>query len=92
MYATNALKYKWVVDDELVFFGPVEGHIAEGGQCHLRAIEGSTRYKGEGRPLACKRVAELEGYVDRLGGCVKPVYVGSGTSELIKRVYTPLVF
>ncbi|MEB2836797.1 MAG: hypothetical protein GSR80_000750 [Desulfurococcales archaeon] len=90
MYATNALKYKWLDDVEVVFFGPVERLIAKGDEKLLDAIREFSKYKR--RPLACKRIAELEGFEDKLREHVEVVYVGSEVSRLIKAGYIPLVF
>ena len=90
MWATNALKYGWVDDVEVIFFGPVERLIAEGNQELIKSILEYSRVKG--RPLACKRIAEVEGYADKLEDKVEVVYVGSVIGKYINDGYTPLVF
>ena len=90
MYATNALKYGWVEDVELIFFGPVERHIASGNKRIINAIMEFSKHKK--KPLACKRIAELGGYIDKLEEKIETVYVGSKVSELIKKGYMPMVF
>ena len=90
MWAINALKYKWVEDVEVIFFGPIERYIAEGRKELMDAILEYSKVKG--RPLACRKVAEVEGYVDKLEGKVEVVYVGTVISRYINEGYVTLVF
>lgn len=90
MWATNALRHGWVDDVELVFFGPVERYIAEGEEKIVNAIYEYSQIKG--KPLACRRIAELEGMVDKLEGKVNLVYVGSIIAGLLEKGYVPMVF
>ncbi|AKG91458.1 Uncharacterized protein conserved in archaea [Geoglobus ahangari] len=90
MYAVNATKHGWA-DVKLILFGPVEELVAEGDPDILTMLEMFAREKGEA-PLACKRIAEMKGYEDRMGQSVRLEYVGKIVSELIADGYTPLVF
>ena len=47
MWATNALKRKWVDDVELIFFGPVEELIARDEKSLLEAIAAYSEVKGD---------------------------------------------
>ncbi|MCE4623110.1 MAG: hypothetical protein F7B19_07365 [Desulfurococcales archaeon] len=90
MWATNAFKNRWVEDVEVIFFGPVERLIAEGNERLMHAI---IEYSGiKGRPLACRRIAEKEGYEDKLEGKVNLVYVGSLIGNYLEENYVPMVF
>ncbi|MCE4599300.1 MAG: hypothetical protein F7C81_03785 [Desulfurococcales archaeon] len=90
MWAVNAVRYGWVDDVEVVFFGPVERLIAEGNEDILNAVMELGRVKKQ--PIACRRIAEKEGYLERLEERVKTEYVGQRISKLIAEGYTPLVF
>ncbi len=90
MYAVNASKHGWA-DVKLILFGPVEELVANGDPDILTMLEMYARESGE-IPLACRRIAEMKGYEDRIGGSVKLEYVGKIVSDLISEGYTPLVF
>lgn len=90
MYATNSLKYSWVDDVEVIFFGPVERLIASGNKKLVEKIRELSKYKK--KMLACKRIAEVEGFEDKLRHYLEVVYVGSEVTRLIKSGYVPLVF
>lgn len=90
MWAINARKYKWVDDVRLIFFGPIEERIAKGDESILSALMEFQSLGGS--PLACKRVAEVGGYLESLENRVRVEYVGKLISDLLQEGYTPLVF
>ncbi|MCE4604396.1 MAG: hypothetical protein F7B20_05480 [Aeropyrum sp.] len=90
MWATNALKHRWVDEVRLILFGPVEELVANGDEDLLKALSGFASVGGE--PLACRRVAEVGGYLDRIEGRVRTEYVGSIIARLIDEGFVPLVF
>lgn len=90
MYATNAKRFGWVEDVKVVFFGPIERMIAEDDEeisNYLKLI----RELGM-ESIACKRIAELGGYLDKLTVKIQTDYVGKYVSDLLAQGYTPLIF
>jgi len=90
LWATAALREKWVEDLELMFFGPIEERIALGDRKILDAIE---EYKSLGKtPLACRIVASSKGYLQLLSDKIKVGNVGQLIAEYMDKGYIPLVF
>ncbi|ASJ07296.1 hypothetical protein A3L08_08170 [Thermococcus pacificus] len=90
MWSTNALKYKWVEDVEVILFGPIEKAVAEGDERFLPWIE---KLKELGKlPIACKRIAELEGFEVSLEKHAKVEYVGKIIAEYLEKGYVPMTF
>jgi len=98
MWATNALKRRWVDDIEVILFGGIEKTLAEGEKEVVEWVKGLQEL---GKVLyACKKIAEDEGIVtkleelnyNKLGGGIVLEYVGRRIAELIKEGYVPLVF
>ena len=90
MYATNAKKYGWVEDVKVVFFGPAERYIAEDDESFDKYLE---KLKGVGvEARACKRIAEIGGFEEKLRIKIPTEYVGEYVSKLMDQGYTPLVF
>ena len=89
MYATNAIKNKWMNDVKVIIFGPSQNAVLEDGDLenslkNLILLE---------KPIACKRISDDQGTSERfleLGARVE--YVGSIISDFIKNGYVPLVF
>lgn len=89
MYARNSIKYGWLGDVKIVFFGPSERLIVKDKQLwgeveDIAAVE---------EVFACKAICDKEGLseeMEKLG--VKVEYVGSIVSDLIKTGYVPMVW
>lgn len=84
MYARNSLKYGWLDDVRVIFFGPSEKAILGDDEI--------TEYLSElgemGILTACKAIAEMEDIsfdLSNLG--IKVEYVGSVISDYIKKGY-----
>jgi hypothetical protein len=90
MYATNALKYKWVENVEVILFGPIEKKIAQGDGRLMIWIEKLKELNKV--PYACKKIAEDEGFEKALMPYAKVEYVGKIISELLNEGYIPMVF
>ncbi|MCE4598658.1 MAG: hypothetical protein F7C81_00465 [Desulfurococcales archaeon] len=90
MWAINAIRNKWVDDVEVIFFGPIERAIAEGNRELIELI--SSLVEARKQPLACRRIAEVEGYLEKLEDKIQTIYVGSRIAELMSKGYIPLVF
>lgn len=96
IWATNALKYKWMSDVKLVFFGPAEKFISSGEKKILDAVKEFSSYTKD-HPTACKFIAEQDGTLNSLQEISKQIgidvkYVGSLISSYISQGYVPLVF
>ncbi|WP_152878824.1 hypothetical protein [Thermococcus sp. 101 C5] len=90
MWATNAIKHGWVEDVEVVLFGPIEKAVAEGDERFIPWIEKLNEF---GKlPIACKRIAELEGFEVSLQKYVKVEYVGKIIAEYLEKGYVPMTF
>lgn len=90
MWALNALKYRWADNVEVILFGPIERAIAKGDERFLSWVE---KLKELGKlPLACKRVAELEGFEVSLEKYAKVEYVGKIIAEYLKEDYVVMTF
>ena len=90
MYAVNSLKYDWMQDVKLFFFGPAEKLLLEDPDLQelVREFQRQDR-----TPVACRFIAEREGADTGLAELgVKVEYVGEQISNLIKDGYTPLVW
>lgn len=90
MYATNAKRFGWVEDIKVVYFGPIEKMIAEEDEEIMSYIR-LVRELGL-ESIACKRIAEIGGYLEKLKVKVKTEYVGKYVSDLLENGYVPLVF
>ncbi|EQB70221.1 MAG: hypothetical protein AMDU1_APLC00069G0008 [Thermoplasmatales archaeon A-plasma] len=91
MYAYNALKYGWLPDVQVVFFGPSEELIISGNP-EVRAM--LEKLMGQGvKPFACSAIAKgsgLEAGLMQIGMDVLPV--GPLISSYIKKGYATLTF
>lgn len=89
MYAANALKYKWIDNIKVVFFGPVEKLISQDKDLQEYAAK-IIQYE---TPVACKYISdneEISANLQNLG--YKVDYVGSLISDYITDGYVPMVF
>lgn len=90
MYAVNALKYGWLEDVKLYFFGPAEALLLKDTELQqlLREYQ-----QMEETAVACRFIAEREGTGEQIAGLgVQVEYVGKMISDLIKEGYTPMVW
>ncbi len=89
MYAQNAIKYNWLDDVKLIYFGPSERLLTTDEEVRETAktlSKSSTCY-------ACKFLSDQDGIsnaVAELG--VKVEYVGTILSNFIKEGYIPMVW
>ncbi|AMQ17841.1 hypothetical protein [Thermococcus peptonophilus] len=90
MWAANAIKHGWVEDVEVILFGPIERAIANGDERFLPWIE-KLRELGK-LPIACKRIAEFEGFEVSLQRYVRTEYVGKIIAEHLEKGYVPMTF
>jgi len=89
MYATNALKNKWLEDVKVFFFGPFEKLVAEDKE--IQAIVAPLlEYQ---TPVACMFISDRDNVsasLHTLGYDVS--YIGSEISAYIEEGYIPMVF
>ncbi len=91
MYAVNAVKYKWLDDVRIIFFGPSEKLILSDDD----EIRGNMEViqKAGIIPIACAAIARDEGIEPKLLEMgIKVEYVGSIISSFIKEGYAVLTF
>ncbi len=90
MYAVNAVKYGWLDEVKLFFFGPSEKLLLTDET--LRQYADDFR-EFVGPPIACKFIADREGLSDQVAALGLQVdYVGKAISDLIGAGYTPMVW
>ena len=90
MWSINALKYRWVEDLEVIFFGSSEWLIADDDPLVMDSIK-KLRAAGK-EPIACRRIAENSKILEKLEGKVRVEFVGKLIGEKISEGYTPMTF
>ncbi|MFX1318399.1 MAG: hypothetical protein ACFE9D_04970 [Promethearchaeota archaeon] len=89
MYARNTLKYKWLEDVKIIFFGPSEQLVANDPDLAKEVQE--ICMQGDG--IACKFISDNEGTsksLTQLGLQIE--YVGAIIADFIKGGYIPMVW
>ncbi len=90
MYAVNTLKYGWMSDVKLIFFGPAETLLLEDPD-----IQELVRnfHELDHTAVACRFLSDRDGTSDRLSELgLEVAYVGEMISGLIKDGYVPMVW
>lgn len=89
MYARNVIKYGWLNDLTVVFFGPSEQLVANDEEVASKAREIATLTDC----FACKAISDKQGVSQNLAAAgIEVEYVGDITSNLIKEGYLPMVW
>ena len=89
MYAKNTIKYGWIEDVKVMFFGPSENLLVNDTDVTNSAAE----LAGLGQPIACKFLSDRDGLSERIEDMGITVdYVGAIIADLIKEGYTPMVW
>lgn len=89
MWAQNALRYGWMADVKVIFFGPAQNLVLEDD----RVREMATAIAESEKPVFCRYLSDRDGNSDRLKDIGMEVkYVGPIISDLIKEGYAPMVF
>jgi len=89
MWARNGLRFGWMEDIRVIFFGPAQKLLLEDERVRKMAQEIA---EGE-KPIFCKYISDQEGNsekIEELGMDVQ--YVGTIISDFIKDDYVPMVF
>jgi len=90
MYSLNALKYGWVADVQLYFFGPSQNLILE--DVELQDLLKQFQSQGN-RAVACKFLSDEEETSEQIAKLKIDVeYVGKPISDLINDGYVPMVW
>ena len=89
MYARNALKYKWLDDVKVVFFGPSEQIAAYDDEVRKMVMDIADFTDC----FACKAISDSKGVSEKLEETgMKIEYVGTIISDLLKEGYIPMVW
>ncbi|MFX1560923.1 MAG: hypothetical protein ACFFBL_10085 [Promethearchaeota archaeon] len=89
MYAKNNIKYGWIDDVKVMFFGPSENLLVNDTDVTNSAAE----LAGLGQPIACKFLSDRDGISERIESIGITVdYVGIIIADLLKEGYTPMVW
>ncbi len=89
MYARNTVKFGWLEDVKVMFFGPAENLlVSDEAVSHEAQILADVV-----EPIACKFIAdrdEISPQIEELGVTVD--YVGTRIADLLKEGYVPMVW
>ncbi len=89
MYARNVIKYRWLNEAKVVFFGPSEQLIANDKEVASKARE----IAAVTDCFACKAISDKQGVSENLAEAgIKVDYVGDIISNAIKEGYLPMVW
>jgi hypothetical protein len=89
MYVKNTIKYGWLEEVKILFFGPSENLLVS----DTDVTNSATELAGLGQPIACKFLSDRDGISKRIEGLGIAVdYVGSMIADLISEGYTPMVW
>ena len=80
MYAKNTIKYGWIENVKVMFFGPSENLLVSDTDVANSAAE----LANLGQPIACKFLSDRDG--------ISVDYVGTIIADLINDGYTPMVW
>ncbi len=89
MYVKNTIKYNWLEDVRVIFFGPSENLLVGDNDVSDSAKE----LAGLGNPVACKFLSDRDNASDQIESLGITVdYVGSMIADLIKDGFIPMVW
>ena len=89
MYAKNTIKYGWMDEVKVIFFGPSENLLVSATDVTSSAAELASL----GQPIACKFLSDRDGISKRIEGMGIAVdYVGAIIADLVSDGYTPMVW
>ena len=89
MYAFNAIRFGWLDDVKVIFFGPSQKLLVEDERVSRAAQEITAKEK----PSVCKYISDQDGTSEKIEEFgLEVVYVGPVISDFIKDGYVPMVF
>jgi len=90
MYAVNALKFGWMEEVKLFFFGPAQELLLKDEPLQQLVKEYQSM---EETAIACKYIADGNDSSEKTSELgIKVDYVGKAISDLIKEGYAPMVW
>ncbi|MFW9959206.1 MAG: hypothetical protein ACFFCT_14135 [Candidatus Odinarchaeota archaeon] len=89
MYVKNTIKYGWISDVKVIFFGPSENLLVSDSDVRESAKELANLSES----LACKMLSDRDSITDRIEEMgIEVDYVGAIIAELLRDGYTPMVW
>jgi hypothetical protein len=89
MYAKNTIKYGWLSEVKVIFFGPSENLLVSDSDVR----ESATELANLSEPIACKMLSDRDGISKRIKSMgIGVVYVGALIADLLRNDYTPMVW
>ena len=89
MWSTNALRFGWMEDVRVIFFGPAQNLALENDQVKEMA-QGLAEAE---KPIFCKFISDRDGNSEQLEQMGMEVqYVGKIIADFIKDGYVPMVW
>ena len=89
MWARNGMRFGWMEDIRVIFFGPSQKLLLEDERVKKMALEIAEAEK----PIFCKYISDQEGNSQQIEATGMDVqYVGTIISDFLKDDYTPMVF
>lgn len=89
MWAQNAMRYGWMADIKVIFFGPAQNLVLDDERVKKMAAEIAEAEK----PVFCRYLSDRDGNSGQLRAMGMEVkYVGPMIADFIKQGYTPMVF
>jgi len=89
MFARNAIKYRWLDDVKVVFFGPSEELVVY----DERLAHMTEEIVAMTDCFACKYISDEQGVSEDLAEVgIRVEYVGAVIADLIKEGYVPMVW
>ena len=89
MWSTNALRFGWMEDVRVIFFGPAQKLALENDEVKEMA-QGLAEAE---KPIFCKFISDRDGNSEQLEQMGMDVqYVGQIIADFIKDGYTPMVW
>ncbi len=85
----NNIKYGWIPDVQVIFFGPAENLLVADSDVTASAAE----LANLSQPLACQFLSDRDKISDRIEHIgIEVDYVGTIIADLLRDGYTPMVW
>jgi hypothetical protein len=89
MYAKNTIKYGWIENVKIIFFGPSENLLTEDADVRNSAAE----LANLSQPIACKFLSDRDGISEKIESLnIKVDYVGAMIADHLNDGYIPMVW
>jgi len=88
-YAKNNIKYGWIPDVQVIFFGPAENLLVSDSDVTASAAE----LANLSQPLACQLISDRDHISERIEGIgIEVDYVGTIIADLLRDGFVPMVW